>query len=499
MSEDGTSDVDRPALARHPSRYGHRSPVPGRLLAAAVVVMIVVAGIAVDAAAPPPAMAPVTLAGNGTSVAPADSVSSSAFCAAGIGTGESTSVVLTNSTGRMVSGVMTALTATGTSGKVSEVHRSLSVPARGQLVVHPSTGLPAAPAATTFAFTAGGVVADQSVSGPDGWSTSPCATGTATTWSFAGGATVAGSAVALAVFNPTATEAMVNVSFVTPSGPVTPQMYQGVVVPPGRVVVENVGDYVPNASDLATVVSTQSSAVVATELENRSGGPSGLSLVLGSPQPAATWYLAQTTATPGATVQLTLANPGAVPVSATVAFGLSTGSIEPRQVEVGAQSLAVLPAGAPAGFPQQVPFSMTVEATGPLVVGRTVVASAGSAAPQWGSSLASTTVSDHWLVTGPGAPAAPAAPGASLETLAIANPLGKPVQVVVAPLGGGAPTLSLTVAANRVSVLAGGRFNGLDPLLVRSTAPVAVEADSGPSGAPGVLASNGFPLFGGGR
>ena len=66
----------------------------------------------------------------------------------------------------------------------------------------------------------------------------------------------------LALFDPSAPEAVVDISFLTAAGLVTPQAYQGLVVPAGQLVVENVGQFVQSASDIATLVTAQSGALV---------------------------------------------------------------------------------------------------------------------------------------------------------------------------------------------------------------------------------------------
>ena len=111
------------------------------------------------------------------------------------------------------------------------MRRRVRVPARASLAVNPAEGLAAGSDATAFAFSGGGVVATQAASGPNGWSTAPCASRIASQWAFAGGATTAGNTLTLSLFNPAATEAVVNVSFLTEGGVIAPQQYQGLVVP----------------------------------------------------------------------------------------------------------------------------------------------------------------------------------------------------------------------------------------------------------------------------
>ena len=66
------------------------------------------------------------------------------------------------------------------------------------------------------------MVASQVVPGANGWSTAPCASRIASQWAFAGGSTTTGNTLTLSLYNPTATEAVVNVSFLTGQGSTRP-------------------------------------------------------------------------------------------------------------------------------------------------------------------------------------------------------------------------------------------------------------------------------------
>ena len=483
-----------PRRARR-ARRAPVEPVRGRTaaIAAVVVTVVVVGSIAAVAGTPSPAPAPSVA--DGVAVSPVGSYSSSAFCAAGTGTAASSTVYLTNSTRSAVAGVMTSVGPAGSGGAAPTVRRRVSVPALASLAVNPADGLPAGSNATSFAFSGGGVVATQAASGPNGWSTAPCASRIASQWAFAGGSTTAGNTLTLSLFNPAAAEAVVNVSFITEKGVIIPQQYQGLVVPPGQLVEENVADYVLDVTNIATLVAAQAGGLVSTEFQQvSSGATGGVSLRLGSPQLSTTWRLAQTTALLHSTVDLSLANPGPAPASVTIVVGLASGSVLPHRLVVPPASVVDFPASATPGLPQQTPYSMTVTSSTPIAVGRSVEAPPGSSPPVWGSSSATVTAATHWLVPGPGIPSAPGAPGATVSSLAVANPGVSPARVVVATLGRNRPVAMFTVAPDAVMVLGAKEVGGLPVLTVSSSQPVAVQEDSGPSGAPGVVSSTGFPL-----
>jgi hypothetical protein len=299
----------------------------------------------------------------------------------------------------------------------------------------------------------------------------------------------------LALLDPTATEAVVDVSFVTPAGLITPQAYQGLVVPAGQLAVENVGQFVQDAPEIATVVTAESGTLVGTEFQQVSGGfGSGVSLRLGAPALATTWRFAQTSTGPGSGVDFTLANPGGSPATATVSFSLSSGTVVPRRVSIPPVSIVDFSASGTAGLPQQVPYSVTVDSSAPIVVGRSVEAASGSPAPQWGSSSGTVTAARRWVVPGPGIVSQPGTAGATVDSLAVANPSGSAATVKVTTLPGDRSVAMFTVAPEGVAVLGAKSVGGLSVFSITSSQPVTIEEDSQPSGAPGVVSSTGFPL-----
>ncbi len=491
--DEATSPAGRDRRPRH----AVLRPVRRRWTAIIVAAATVTAVAVVDAAAPFPAAPSVAGAFDAVPVIPDGAYSSSAFCAGGTGTAAATTVYLTNTTKRTVSGVMITVGPAGAGGTVPSTRRALSVPPLGRAVVNPADGLPTGSNASMFTFAGGGVAASQVVSGPGGWSTAPSASQSSSQWAFAGGSTAQGNLLTLSLLNPAAAESVVNISFLTDIGVIAPQAYQGLVVPPGQLVTENVGDFVQNANAIATLVTAQSGTLVSTEFQQWSpGGSGGLSLRLGSPSLSDTWRFAQTTAVQGSTVDFYLANPGSGPAVATISFDLASGSVEPQQVEVAARSVAVFAASATAGLPHQVPYAVTVASSQPIVVGRSVLAPAGSTAPVWGSSSGIVTVTGHWLVPAPGVTNAPGTSGATVESLAVANPGPSPATVDVSRLGENHPVSTFSTPPGGVTVLGAGQVGGLSTYSVSSSAPVNVEEDSGPSGAPGVVASTGLPLLG---
>ncbi len=479
---------------------------PGRVVVLAVVAVVVVAVGVVGAVAGTPTAAPAPPTADGVPVSPAGSYSSSAFCAGGASGPDGTvgtTDFLTNTSAAAVHGVMTSQVAPGTgSGATSTgspgapTTRRVVVPAHGQAAVNPGAGLPAGDLATWFGFDGGGVAVNQVVTGTKGWSTAPCASQSSASWYLAGGNTADGDALTLDLFNPTSTASVVDVTFLTPSGVVTPSDYQGLNIPAGQLVAENVGDFVQNQQDIATEVSAQSGQVVASQLQAwSSGSTSGIGLSLGSPTASTDWYLPQTTDGDGS-VTFHLANPDTAPTVATITFGLPMARVSPVAIDLPAQSVVTWSPSSTGHLPKQTAYATTIRAGTGIVVSRTVDAGSGSTTPaSMGGGPATTTLADHWLVPAPGVPNAPGTPGATVDTLAVADPGTAGARVVVTVAGTGASVAAFTVAPGSLVVLGPSLVRGLRTFDVQSSRPVAVEEDAGPSGAPGVVSSTGMSFL----
>jgi hypothetical protein len=344
---------------------------------------------------------------------------------------------------------------------------------------------------------AGGVGVSQVVAG-QGLSTAPCASTTSRHWYFADASTAAGSTLSLSLFNPTATIAVVDVSFVSATGVLAPPAYQGIEVPGDSMTVENVGIHVPNNPHFATVVSTLSGTLVATELETvGQTGDGGNSIVLGATTPAPTWSFAESTAVATGSTVFHVFNPSSRPVTVTVKIGLQQGAAEPLTMRIPPTSVESLNAQSVTRIPSGSTFTVTFVA-GPgagIVVDRHVSSPAGAVAPQQGDTIGVPGGSDRWLL-----PAA-YAPAMSVSTLAVVNLNRAPVTVRLMKMTDGRlepvagfgrrrlrPGLPLVVTPGAGSPI------GAVPVVLEASGPVAVEIDALPAGSPGVTVIPALPI-----
>jgi hypothetical protein len=437
-------------------------------------------------------------------IAPTAKTESSAwFCAGGSGAqgGAPATIVLTNAGRRVVHGTMTAVSAVASGaaqpGPWAGAHTvALTVPADGQVAVGAdqlgSNGLVAA----AVVLDGGGVAVSESVQSPLGWSMAPCAPSTATNWYFAHGATAQGGGLILSLFNPSATDAVVNISLVSSTaGYLAPAAYQGIDIAPGSLMTENIGDHVPDDGAVATEVSTLSGAIVATELQSvGTPGDGGISLSLGAPATSSQWVFPQSTGIPSGTVAFHVLNPTTSPAVVSVVIGLSQGAgAEPLSMHVPAQSLVTLNAQSQTRIPIGVPYSLTFTSTGTgIVVSRQVSAPAGSPAgvPEVGDASGVPGGSRRWVLPGAVAPGTGAWAlavvdlGTRATTVKIDTPSGRGIAgQAVRRVDPGSP---LFVGPNP-----GAPF-GTAPFEVSAGQPVAVELDMLPVAQPGVVVMPSF-------
>jgi hypothetical protein len=468
---------------------------------AVLIAILIVTGISdrIVARTTGPVAVPVADALSTLRLAPtADTESSAWFCAGGTGAqgGAPATIVLTNAGHHPVHGTLTAVSAPGAGAAPpapwAGAHTvSLTVPTDGQVTVGAdqlgSTGLVAA----AVVLDGGGVAVSESVQSPLGWSMAPCAPTTGTNWYFAHGATAQGGGLILSLFNPAATDAVVNISLVSSTaGYLAPAAYQGVDIAPGSLVTENIGDHAPDDDAIATEVSTLSGAVVATELESSGAvGSGGISLTLGSPATASRWIFPQSTGIPGGTVAFHVLNPTTSPATVSVDIGLSQGAgAEPLAMHIPAQSLVTLTGESQTRIPTGVPYSLTFTSAGTgIVVSRTVLAPAGSPAsiPEIGDTSGVPGGSARWLLP------AVVAPGNGAWALAVVDLGNKPATIkIVTPSGRAIPGQATRHVASASPLVIGpnpGAPFGTTPFEVRSDQPVAVELDALPVAEPGVV------------
>jgi hypothetical protein len=359
--------------------------------------------------------------------------------------------------------------------------------------------------AQSVGLSGGGTEVTEVVHGPNGWSETPCQSRTAQDWYFPSGATTTGDGLYISLFNPTSTPDVVDLSFVVPGGVDQPINFQGLVLQPGQVQVENVAAFVQNQSTVSTIVSTRTGRVIADEVEVFTGFDSGLSVLGGAPEAETAWFIPLSEEGSGNYSDLDVFNPGSTTEHVSVDVQLASGPVAPITQDVAPLTTWALPTYDQTRIPNGDPYSAEVEASGGsgVVVGRVAASSPLAMAPQAGvqnavSALTATWPSRVWLVPSPGSTATPAYASALPEHLSMSNPTDAPEHFVVLTM---TPTGTRQVDAGTVTAHSGVSLGGttlfaagLYPLVVRGSGPLAVTEDVGPSGAIGAVTMPGVPL-----
>lgn len=487
-------------------RERRREPRVRRLPVLVLVVALLAVGglLSAEVSGPTRPMLPAAPASLAALTAPVTSSASSWYCTGGSGPSQpiaQATLVLVNSGNAAVSGTVTAYRPTGHPAK-----KKVTVPALGQTTVTPGAIASGTWVSSRVDLDGGGVAVSQLVSGPTGWAMSPCATVTSANWYFASGATSAGNSLFVSLFNPTPDDAVVDLTFLTATGPVQPSPFQGLIVAPGGVVTAEVASYVQNAHAVATVVSARAGRIVASELQLHStGGASGMSLRLGAPSPSPRWYLPSTTDVTGGGSQLVVFNPTAATERVKVGIRLPSGPVDPLTQVVPPHSTWTLSLSGQTRIPVGAAFALSVTSRGGrgVVVDRISAAPSSASAPQWGAvtaiaGSAAASPSGRWTLANP-AVAAQAQAGAQPVSVTLYNPGDRAVRASVLSLAAGGGPLPgaqhVRVPPHAVTVVAatGVAAGGKAALQVRADSPLAVTEEVMPVGVAGAVVTAAVP------
>jgi hypothetical protein len=201
------------------------------------------------------------------------------------------------------------------------VVRPLELAPRGRSTVSIGEFAPSAFTAATVEVFGEGVLVEQTVMTPVGRSTTTCATSASDTWYFADGVTTIDAAYTLALFNPFAQAASVDVAFATMQGNRAPGALQGIPVPAKGVRLVDVGQFVQREAVFSTVIETRRGRVVAGRLQSVDRrGRRGVAAGPGAPRPGDTWWFPDGEKGDAATEQYVFYNPNDVDAAIAVSF-----------------------------------------------------------------------------------------------------------------------------------------------------------------------------------
>jgi hypothetical protein len=419
-----------------------------------------------DSRARATAGAPAPLAG-APATAPARALSSSWYCAGASGQGgpAPATLVVANLGRKEVGGSVSVVSTKGParSEPISVAPRSARSVPYSQLAQGPY-------AAATAVLYGGDVAAWQIFSGSAGPAAAACSPVAAGQWYLASGSTAGSNQIELALYNPLASDAVADLSFATTHGVEQPGDFQGIVVPPRRLVMVDVGQHVQQQQAVATTVTARFGRLVVDQLSTSGTGQgTSAAVALGAAGQARSWYF-PAGEPEGGTTSYQVLNPGSSPATVQVQMGLAKGRAAPFTMTVPAGAAASLATANQPRLPPGVAYSVRVQAGrgASVVAERTESSSSGSLAS---SLIGAPSAARSWVLL-----AAPGQAGGS--RLVLQDPAQPAVAAVSTVAGGrvvpvaGLERIMLTAGRPQALPVPGGR-SGV--LLVRASRPVVAE------------------------
>lgn len=431
--------------------------------------------------------------------APATSLSSTWFCAGGMATVDGVegmpadgAVSVANAGERPLTGTITVVPSDGAPKTVP-----LSVGPRSRTRVQLHDVLVAQYAAALVELDGGEVVVEHEIAGALGISTAPCASAASDHWYLAEGSTAREDSMRLAIYNPFPEDAIVDLAFATDQGRAVPSDFTGLVVKGGRLLIVKVEDHVRRRTNVAMTAVARSGRIVVDRLQLRGGATKGVSLALAAPSPGPTWYFPEGLVVDGVTERFHLYNPTAEEAQVSLELSLEQGAAEPFDLTIPPRERLTVVASEEERVPRGVGHAATVSSLNgvPIVAERSITAAAPATRSGIADSLGLRRTADEWVL------AAGSASATLDEWVVVLNPGPRDATVSVRGLASG--QLLAVEGLQEVDLPAGRRvaIRLTDhaarpdlPLVVTSTAPVAVERGVYVVGAPGIALSSGIPL-----
>jgi Family of unknown function (DUF5719) len=187
-------------------------------------------------------------------------------------------------------------------------------------------------------------IVEHVIEGEEDYAIGPCARDARREWYFGAGSTERGAQQHLALFNPFAGDAIVDVTFLSEEGFESPADLQALVVPRRTRVVVPVHNFSRRHARVATHIAVQSGNVVAEQsnaFTTEHAIRRGLTLSPGAPSPEMEWTFSNVVGG-GAEQTLTVANFAPSETDVEIVVRGSEDIIDPETVTVAGQSAAVV-------------------------------------------------------------------------------------------------------------------------------------------------------------
>lgn len=385
--------------------------------------------------------------------APADALDGSWFCAgqsAGDDTPADGTVVVANVGDTTATGTLQVVVA----GSDETATEPLEVAPRTTERVRLADLVEADWVAAQVQVEGGTVVVEHEVVGELGRDAAPCLSRASDSWLLPAGASTRDADLTLAIYNPYAGEARVDLSFTTDESVREPSDYQGLAIAPGAVVALDVSGVVTERPVIATTVTATRGQVVVDRIQTFDGEGAattaeeadaetfqreGLTVTPAVPGPQTRWAFPAGVKAGFLHEQVVVFNPRDETAEVAIAIDLDdpqrNGTFDPFPLTVPPGQFSVFDLDAIDSIPDGVAHSITVRSDNgvPVVAERTLAAAGEDPVPYVGTatSTGSPVAAERWVF------AAGPEPDVDVGRIAVVNPGDEAVQVEVSTFGAG--------------------------------------------------------------
>ncbi|MEX2100802.1 MAG: DUF5719 family protein [Acidimicrobiia bacterium] len=428
-----------------------------------------------------------------------DAVSTSWYCAEGTSNADGRAdetIVIASIAETRVDATITVMSG----GDDPPVSRSVRLEPRELLEVPVSTIADAAEPGVVVEVVGGQAIVSHELVGQDDVAVEPCARAAAANWYFANGTTVRGAQQFIVLFNPFGDDAIVDVTFLTDTGAMEPDLLQGYVVPRRSRVTLAVHDIVERQELVAAHVHARVGRVVAERTQLFDGSASegvplrkGIGVSLGAVAPERVWELPYGESGAGFAQSIGVANFGTRPTTVEILIRLDDEeTIAPKRADVAAGAVVAFDVGSL--VPVGVRYAVTVTARdvegnrAPVVAELLASWPPGEGVRSVATSLGTTRTARRWVIA---LPDLGAGTGAVVTVL---NPSTKPVTAALVVARAGDTGGPISEPEMAIPAAEFGTFAATDAmgrvLVVNANGPVVVSltivGNSGASASPGV-------------
>jgi len=205
--------------------------------------------------------------------------------------------------------------------------------AAGRALIHRGGGAVATPV-TGFngSIAAAGAVSSSSPVG--GASAAPCSRSASTRWFFAGGSAGLDFDERILLYNPFPDEAVVRLTFFTPSGQETKSSFEEVPVPAGEMESVQITEAIRVRSTVSVGIEASRGRVVAWKevFARPDDRPRGVQATLGATDVSTTWYFPDGAIGPGADQRLSILNPTSKEAVISVTLTTAEETLQPEEL-----------------------------------------------------------------------------------------------------------------------------------------------------------------------